>query len=699
MKPEAVNAAVAEAMNEPPKKGKVANLVTSVLRGSAALADTVLGVVPAVAGMATYAGARAVGQTPEQAGQTQAKVTGALERPVGRAFGVTETPEYKGEFSQRVMDTIGKFVGESAEAISKKTGIAVPEVEYYLNLGMTSPAMLRGTKPGQAIAREAGYVAEAAKQAGGKAVEAAAAVTPAPVRTAVRATTEAVFPGTTKPPAPVRLGQLTPEDRLRTQMQDQTGAAAIPNVVSNTRGSVGAMAVPDTTILNQAIQNASPKLREALGNIPIDKANAPAIMRMIEADSLYVPMQLTEGMATGSLKYLSDEKNLRAKYPEIADRIKQLNQNLIDNFNETRTKAAPDVFSTTKIEASQGIIDAYKALDAEKNLAIENAYKKLRDSAGGELPVNASALLKNIDGTLSKELLLTDGRGISQYRELRNKAKDGQMTFDEYLAMRRNLSRLSAEAKDGNTRQAARLMVQELDNLPLTQETATLKPLADEARNLAKQRFSALKADPAYKAAVNDAVPADKYLEKFVINGVNKNINTMVDTLGRDSPAHQQMKAGTLFWLKDQARIFNDRGNFSENGFKRGLNKLDSVKNFQTIFDPETQLQLRTMDNVAHYVKFQPEGHWINNSNTWTNLKAYGAKGIEQLGNIAGFKALGGIPVGTIITQKAIEAGEKKRVRKALEVGAGSTLQDLSRQGQPKQSNQPMSERREPTLD
>jgi hypothetical protein len=324
------------------------------------------------------------------------------------------------------------------------------------------------------------------------------------------------------------------------------------------------------------------------------------------------------------------------------------------------------------------------------------------------LPIDAQALLKNIDGTLSKELLLTDGRGISQYKELRTKAKAGQMTFDEYLAMRRNLSRLSAEAKDGNTRQAARLMVQELDKLPLTQETAALKPLADEARNLARQRFAAMKADPAYKAAVNDTVPADKYLDKFVIGGVNKNINTMIDTLGRDSPAHQHMKAGTLYWLKDQARIINDRGNFSEAGFKKGLNKLDSVKNFQAIFDPDTQLQLRTMDNVAHYVKFQPEGHWINNSNTWTNLKAYGAKGLEGVGNIVGLKAFGGIPVGTIVRQKAVEAAEKKRVKKALEPGAGATLDEVSRKGQPARRGEPFMTneplppgggRREPTLD
>ena len=195
MKPEAVNAAVAEAMNEPPKKSAVGDKVRSFLRGSAALADTLLGVVPAVAGMATYAGARATGQTPEQAAATRASVTGAIERPVGRAFGVTETPEYKGEFSQRVAETIGKFVGETAESISKKTGIPKPEVEYYLEFGASALPFSR------TVQREVGMAGRAAGQAAGRVVEGVSQVTPAPVRNVVRATVETALPGTTRAPA------------------------------------------------------------------------------------------------------------------------------------------------------------------------------------------------------------------------------------------------------------------------------------------------------------------------------------------------------------------------------------------------------------------------------------------------------------------------------------------------------------------
>lgn len=687
MKPEAVNAAVSEAFNEPTKPGKVASKVTSFLRGSAALADTLLGVVPGVAGMATYAGARAVGQTPEQAAQTQAKVTGALERPVGRAFGVTETPEYKGEFSQRVMDTVGKFVGESAEAISKKTGIAVPEVEYYLNLGMTSPAMLRGTKPGQAIAREAGYVTEAAKQAGGKVVGAAAGVTPAPVRRAVTGTVEAIAPGTTR--APVRAPTL-----------GEPGAAAVvPPPPQVGRGSVGAAGVPDATIIRQALQTATPEFQQLYGNMPLDKVNTPVVLRHLEADSLPVPVRLTEGQATGDVVKLSSEQNLRGKQPAFAQRFNEQNAQLVENVPLIRERAAPDVYATKTIESSQALIDAYRALDDAKNVDIRAAYKKLEDANGGQFPVDAQTIVQNADALLAKKMK-TNFVPPEIAADLRAFREGAPMTFEQFEALRTNLAaeiRKAERSGDGNRAAAASLIRQAIEALPLKGEAAALKPLADQARTLAKARFDALKKDPAYKAAVDDTVPADKYFDKFVVNGVNKNINTMVETLGRDSPAHQHMRAGTINWLSDKAGIVDGRGNFSQAQYNKALKKLDDVKNFQAIFDPESQLQLRTLGNVAAYTQFQPRGSFVNNSNTLVGyLASKAAGGLEQAGNVMGLKTFG-YPIGSEARRVIRSARERREAERALQPGAGSTLENISRQGQ--QRGQPRAERREPRLD
>ena len=690
MKPDAVNAAVAEAFNEPPKQSKVANQVTRFLRSGAALADTLYSPVPAIAGMVTYAGARTF-QGPEAAAATQAKVTGALEKPFGKAAGVTETPEYKGEITQRVMEFIGENVSKGADWISQKTGMPKSDVEYYMNLGMTAAPFSK------TVRSEVGMAGQAVKQAGGKVVGAVADVTPAPVRRAVTGTVEAIAPGTTR--APVRAPTL-----------GEPGAAAVvPPPPQVGRGSVGAAGVPDATIIRQALQTATPEFQQLYGNMPLDKVNTPVVLRHLEADSLPVPVRLTEGQATGDVVKLSNEQNLRAKQPAFAQRFNEQNAQLVENVPLIRERAAPDVYATKTIESSQALIDAYRALDDARNVDIRAAYKKLEDANGGQFPVDAQAIVQNADALLAKKMK-TNFVPPEIAADLRAFREGAPMTFEQFEALRTNLAaeiRKAERSGDGNRAAAASLIRQAMEALPLKGEAASLKPLADQARTLAKARFDALKKDPAYKAAVDDSVPADKYFDKFVVNGVNKNIKTMVETLGRDSPAHQHMRAGTINWLSDKAGIVEGRGNFSQAQYNKALKKLDDVKNFQAIFDPESQLQLRTLGNVAAYTQFQPRGSFVNNSNTLVGyLASKAAGGLEQVGNVMGLKTFG-YPIGSEARRVIRSARERREAERALQPGAGSTLQDISRQGQtrrgePTLDNQPLPPgggRREPTLD
>lgn len=688
MKPAAVDAAVADAFNEPPKKGKVANLVTSVLRSSAALADTVYGVVPGVVGMVAYAADRAGGRTPEQASQLQARFTGALERPFGKMFGVTETPEYKGEASQRIMKFIGENVGKGADWISKQTGMPKADVEYYINLGLTAAPFSK------TVQREVGMAGQAAGQAAGKVVEGVAQVTPAPVRTAVRATTEAVAPGTTRAPARAPTLGVPP---------GMPAPSAVPGMPAPQpqmgRGSVGAAGVPDATIIRQALTGATPEFQQLYGNMPLDKVNTPVVLRHLEADSLPVPVRLTEGQATGDVVKLSSEQNLRGKQPAFAQRFNEQNAQLVENVPLIRERAAPDVYATKTIESSQALIDAYKTLDDARSADITKAYKALEDAAGGQFPVDGATLARNAEAALAKKLK-TDFLP-SPIKSQLERFKNGEpMTFEQFEAMRTNLAaeiRKAERSGDGNAAMASSIVREALENLPLKGEAAALKPLADQARALAKARFDALKKDPAYKAAVDDTVPADKYFDKFVVNGVNKNINTMVETLGRDSPAHQHMRAGTINWLSDKAGIVDGRGNFSQAQYNKALKKLDDVKNFQAIFDPDSQLQLRTLGNVAAYTQFQPRGSFVNNSNTLVGYLANkAAGGAEQVGNVIGLKTVG-YPLGSEARRVIRTSRERREAERALQPGAGSTLENISRKGQ--QRGQPEGERREPTLD
>jgi len=415
--------------------------------------------------------------------------------------------------------------------------------------------------------------------------------------------------------------------------------------------------------------------------MPLDKVNTPVVLRHLEGDSLPIPVRLTEGQATGDVVKLSREQNLRGSQPEFAQRFNQQNQQLVDNVPLIREKAAPDVYATKTIESSQALIDSYKALDDARSTEISAAYKALEDAAGGQFPVDGVTLATNAERALAKTLK-TDFLPTPIKNQL-DRFKNGEpMTFEQFEAMRTNLAaeiRKAERSGDGNAAMAASIVREALEQLPLKGEAGNLKPLADKARTLAKARFDALKKDPAYKAAIDDAVPADKYFDKFVVNGVNKNINTMVETLGRESPAHQHMKAGTINWLSDKAGIVDGKGNFSQANYNKALKKLDDVNNFGAIFDPDSQLQLKTLGNVAGYTQFQPRGSFVNNSNTLVGYLANkAAGGLEQTGNIMGLKTFG-YPIGSEARRVIRSARERREAEKALKPGAGSTLDEIQK--------------------
>ena len=590
----------------------------------ASLADVTLGgIIPGVAGPVTYAGARFFGQSPEQAAALEQKVVGATEKPFGKALGVTETEAYKGEASRQLMDFIGQNVAKGAEWISQKTGLPVGDVQNMIGTATIGLAPSVSKATGATIRT----IQEAAPAVGKK----------------------------------LGVGELQVQPTVPPTAQAPSGMV-----------SAGAAVVPDATTIKQALSVATPELQQAIASIPVDKVNLPTLQRHIEADTLPVPVRLTEGQATGDVVKLSNEQNRRGRDPVLAQRFNEQNGQLIENLGLIRDKAAPDVYGTKKIENSQGIIDAYKELDTKLNTGINADYQALRDAAGGQFPVDAPKLLQNVEAKLKKELLSNEAPK-GQFSELQRLAKDQNMTFEDYLSLRRNLGDIARTSQDGNTRKAASYMIEELEKLPLQKEAAALKPLADKARASARARFQMLEKDPAMKAAVNDAVPADKFIDKFVVNGVNKNINTMVENLGRDSPAHQHMAAGTVNWLKDKAGIVDETGNFSQAGYNKALKQLDDVQNLNMIFNQEAASQLKTLGNVARYTQAQPRGAFVNNSNTLVgSLAEKAARGVA-MGVESGLNlAAPGLQLGTSVMEMRSRRAAEAETKKALETGAGT---------------------------
>jgi len=581
----------------------------------ASAADIVAGAPSAIAGTAGYIAGRVFGLSPEEATAASQKVAAPIAAPVGKLTGLGETKAYKEALPSQVMDYIGKNIGEKAESIAAKFGVPVQDVQAAIEVGLTAA--------GAAVPKVAKAYKSAAAELG-----------------------------------VVKQGQPVPQTPAQQAGMVSMGAAAVPNEVT----------------IKQALSVATPELQKALSSIPVDKVNLPTLQRHIEADSLPFPVRLTEGQATGDIVKLSNEQNRRGKDPELAQRFNEQNGQLVENIGEIRQRAAPDVYGTKTIENSQGIIDAYKALDETKNTDIRSAYKALEDANGGQFPVDGATIAKNAEVALSKKLK-TEFLPPSIAKQL-ERFKTEPMTFEQFEAMRTNLAseiRKAERSGDGNAAQASSIVRQALEDLPLQGSASALKPLADKARNLAKARFDLLKKDPAYKAAVDDTVPADKYLEKFVVNGVNKNVQTMVNNLGRNSEANQHMAAGTINWLTDKAGIVDGQGNFSQAGYNKALKRLDDVKNVQEIFNPETASQLKTLGNVARYTQAQPRGAFVNNSNTLVGALAQKAGNLAKTGIEGGLNvAAPGLQLGTSVMEMRARRAAEAETRKALELGAGT---------------------------
>lgn len=110
--------------------------LTSFGRTAASLADVTLGgVLPAAVQAVAYPLAR-IGRTPEEAQTAAQNLAASVDKPFGKAFGVTQSPEYQKEAARQLIDFIGSNVQKGYKWIAEKTGIPEQDIESYINSGL-----------------------------------------------------------------------------------------------------------------------------------------------------------------------------------------------------------------------------------------------------------------------------------------------------------------------------------------------------------------------------------------------------------------------------------------------------------------------------------------------------------------------------------------------------------------------------------
>lgn len=445
--------------------------------------------------------------------------------------------------------------------------------------------------------------------------------------------------------------------------------------------NVGAAQTANKSIIDEAMTRATPELAQELSKLDPREINIPVLERHLDADTLPIPIKLSEGQATRDPNIFSQEMNNRGKNKEFANRYNEQNAQLVENIDAIKEKASPNVYGTNVVENGQSLIDAYLDIDKLRKDAIGTAYTALRDKAGGNFPIDSKTFANNAYANLKKELK-TEFLPDSIKKQL-DGFKDGEpMSFEQFEALRTNLAseiRKADRAGDGNTEYALGTVRKALEDLPLIGETKELKVLADTARKLAKERFDTLESDKAYKAAVNGKVYADDFIQKFVVGGKKADIDTMVAHLGVDSQAREVMAAGIVNWLKSKAGISKDgQGTFSQKGYNQALENIDPK--ILNIVGPEVNKQLKALGNTARNIQERPVGGYVNESNTLVGAIAEkAASGVELGLNLVGGGQYG-IPIGTMARGAVRNAQEAKKIKESLKPGAGIKLKDIGKE-------------------
>lgn len=397
--------------------------------------------------------------------------------------------------------------------------------------------------------------------------------------------------------------------------------------------------------------------------------NPEAFDRHLQARSLPVPISMTEGQATRSAPLFSEEQNLRGKLVAVGEHLGDQNTKLGQNVQAIRDQVGPDVFSTNAVEHGDTLMGAYQDIDKAANDQINAAYQRARDMVPDKKAsvMSAPDLMSNVTKALHEQDLF-DSAPKDIMATLARRAENGSMTFANIENMKTNLARIQRSfSADGNTRYAAGIIRDQLEQMPLTVDNAQVQAAYNDARALARQRFQAMDADPAYKAVVNEKIEPDDFVRKFVINGKRDDVATMAQTMQGNDKARQTMAVAVLDHLRDKAGLGSDyRGLFKQSGYNNALTALDPK--LQSLVGPRTAETLQDLGQVAHNIQVAPPGHTVNTSNTLTaGLSDYAQGAAEHAVNAK----FGGLPVGTFAKRQLQKVTQGARIRQAIQPGAG----------------------------
>ena len=605
----------------------------------ASTADVTVGnVLPTVAGGLTYPIARIFQMPPEKAQALREEVTGALDKPFGKALGLTESPSYTGSAPSQLMNYIGKYAHMGVDWLSKETGLPPGDVQSYIDsLTLAAPKIASTT--GQGLKAGWDWMRESPPVKG------------------VQQLTHELKTGETPPPPPAPIEPMMDVNQQPSQMIG--GGAASTSPAAILQGNIDA-----------AIADASPELQAHINAHPPENVNVPAVQtRALEEKH---GVNLLTSQRTGDMPTYRKAWNERTANG-LEEDFKAQPQQLYDAFEQSKQRHAPDISS--QADASElgqheinGLVETDKARIAniDKNYQdFRDAYIKFKQDAGlpieNDFPVNGKEFLSNANKALINESLQFEvPKPIQDLLDVIGKNK-GTMSYQEFLNLDKRLSAKQREGT-GSEREAAGVIRKQLNNIQLEDEAKILQPQYEKAKTSAKERFDVIDSNPAYKAAIDaaedakhspDAVSlkAKDFHKTYVSSGNPEVIRRMKAEIPTDHIAHQAITWGELERAK-QAITNASASRVNAETFAKFLR--DSKPSLREALPPAAMQDVSEI-GLLNSKMVKPDAGAFNYSNSYTNLFGDLARqGLLNAGELKLMSATGGASVPVVSGAKSL---------------------------------------------
>jgi hypothetical protein len=398
------------------------------------------------------------------------------------------------------------------------------------------------------------------------------------------------------------------------------GVPSDANITLNLQGEFSKQGIDFSKLSDQVKASLIADAKKALA--AGGKFDPEVLARKADFEELGMNPMLGELLRERNPAQFAFEKNtagIQGAGEEIAQRLNEHNAKLIKHANSFITGNLDDY--AANVAAQQ----ALKGEDAARAAANAALFDTAKNAAGRDLPLSP----RSFTDALNKEL---DFEGLGDFlppklRNSMNKIATGEAPFtmqeaQQLLKVANN--HFDRTGQQGGMNRALGTFGNHLNRVideagdaaenTLGKEAAQQFRIANQAHRARKQM---LENTPALKFAVDNDIPDQQFIQKFVIskNAKPGELLNMRAQLEKQPEIWNEIKSQVASFIKSKAApgSSDEVAKFSQSGFDRALKQIGDAK-LKILFDPKELEQLKRIGRVASFIQVDPIGAAVNHS-------------------------------------------------------------------------------------